>query len=312
MSAMLLVLLPLGLLAIVSLLCFVGCSFSAAGIATYYQYQQTVLQTSGVLALWSLNEASGTIAYNGVTTADPSTNGTYLATTVPYPDDSQDALKSAPAPGTFQIGQSPGIVAGDCANGDPNQVSSCAVFDGGYVSVAANASLNPAQFSIEAWVRPDWAASDPAAFRIVAMSRDNSPPIFKGFALYARPDNVWGVSVSDGTAPLTEVKANGPFALGLTNHLVATYDGSTLVLYVDGDASSLPNLPYNPNVTKPLYIATGAPELPLRTGTAVNDPTHGPLNPFKGVIQDVAIYNRALTSTEVATHLANGNACATS
>ncbi|MBV9246802.1 MAG: hypothetical protein JO366_18540, partial [Methylobacteriaceae bacterium] len=48
------------------------------------------------------------------------------------------------------------------------------------------------------------------------------------------------------------------------------------------------------------------------TSPVVDDPTHGPLNPFKGAIQDLAIYNRALTSTEVATHLANGNACATS
>ncbi|MBV9221833.1 MAG: LamG domain-containing protein, partial [Methylobacteriaceae bacterium] len=274
MSASLLVVLPLALLAIVSLLCFAGCTFNPT-LEPYYKYQHTVLQTSGVVAFWPLDETTGTTAVNQVSNSPPGTNGNYLATTVPYPDDTQDLLRSAPAPGTFQIDQSPGIVAGDCNNGDPTQLSPCAVFDGGYVSIDANASLNPAQFSVEAWVRPDWTATDPAAFRVVVMSRDNSPPIFDGFALFAGPDNIWAVSVSDGASPLQQVKANGPFALGLTNHLVATYDGSTLTLYVDGDASSLPNVTYNPNVTKPIYIGTGAPELPLRTSPVVDDPTHG-------------------------------------
>ncbi|MBV8566973.1 MAG: LamG domain-containing protein [Methylobacteriaceae bacterium] len=311
MSASLLVLLPLGLLVVVSLLCFVGCGLDVTGTG-FYAYQASISGTNGVVGFWPLDEGSGTVANNNAPSPPANTNGTYLATTVPYPDDTHDALQSAPAPGTFQIGQSPGIVGGDCIAKIPTDLSPCIVVDGGYVSVPANAAINPAQFSVEAWVRPDWTANDPAAYRVVVMSRDNSPPTFKGFALYARPENVWAVSVSDGNTPLSEVKANGPFALGLTNHLVATYDGSTLTLYVDADASLAPNIAYAPNTTKPLYIGTGAPELPLRTSTIVDDPTHGPLNPFKGAIQDVAIYNRALTSTEVATHFANGNACATS
>ncbi|MBV9221499.1 MAG: LamG domain-containing protein [Methylobacteriaceae bacterium] len=310
MSATLLVLLPLGLVAIVSSLCFVGCNFHPV-LASFFKYQDAVLGTSGVMALWPLDETSGTTASNAVSGAPPGTDGTYLATAVPYPDDTQDPLRSAPAPGTFpQLDQKPGIVAGDCAGGDPNQPNPCTGFDGGYVSVSFDPTINPPQFSIEAWVRPDWTETDPPAFRVVMMSRDNSPPTFKGFALYARPENVWAVSTSDGATPLSEVRANGQLALGLTNHLVATYDGGTLTLYVDADASLKPNVAYLPNATAPLYIGTGAPELPLRSSTVANDPTHGPLNPFKGAIQDVAIYNRALTSTEVAKHFANGNAFA--
>jgi hypothetical protein len=316
MSMPLLILLPPGFLAIMCALCFVGCNFQPGGLpgAGFFQYQDSIRNIVGNVALWPLNEVTGTTAFNLAASPPPGTDGTYLATAVPYPDDSGDALASAPSPGTFPaLGQTPGIVGGDCLNGDPNQQSPCTIFDGGYVNVPANAAINPAQFTIEAWVRPDWTAADPAAYRVVLMSRNKDGGAARGFTLNARPDNSWAVSVGDGTSPAeVEEVVGSKLILGMSNYLAATYDGSTLTLFVDGFPSSKPNITYAPNTTKPLYIGTGAPELPLRTSPVVNDPTHGPLNPFKGVIQDVAIYNRALTAHEIAINIAHGNQCATS
>jgi hypothetical protein len=313
MNASLIVFLPLGLLAIVSLLCFAGCGLDTTGTGSFFNYQFSVQNLSGNVALWPLNETSGTKASNNSSNAPAGTDGTYLATAVPYPDDSGDSLKSAPSQGSFPaLNQTPGIVLGDCLNGDQTKPSPCTSFDGGYVNVPANAGINPAQFTIEAWVHAGWTAAEPAVFRVVMMSRNRDGGAARGFSLYAKPDNTWAVSVGDGSTP-AETEVQGPaIILGMSNYLAASYDGSTLTLFVDGFPSSKPGVTYAANTTQPLYIGTGSPELPLRASTVVNDPTHGPLNPFKGIIQDVAIYNRALTPTEIAKNVAHGNQCATS
>lgn len=90
-------------------------------------------------------------------------------------------------------------------------------------------------------------------------------------------------------------------------HLVATYDDTTLKLYVDGpdDDAGTPDaqLPtaYSPNPGKPLYIGMGAPEREDDPGGVT------PLYPFLGRIQEVAVYNVALMHDVVAVHTWNGN-----
>src|SRR6266478_787563 len=104
MSASLLVLIPPALLAIVVLLCFVGCVLYRSGNAPstelfgppFTQYSDVTIDSNPV-SYWPLGEAAGTVAQdtkgtNGVR------NGTYLSQL--FPDD--PPLQSAAAPGTLK------------------------------------------------------------------------------------------------------------------------------------------------------------------------------------------------------------------
>ncbi len=309
MTGSVMVLVPLGLLAIVCLFSFVGCVLDRSGddvgnptVTPVANYADIVKNTPNIVAFWPLNETSGTTAVN----AEPTANGTY---TPAAPVLSCDTVnKSAPASGQFTLGQ-PGIVAGDCINNDPTKVNPCALFEGGYVKVGWQAALNPPPpFTLEAWVRPDWTSQDVmacAAFRIVVSSNTATT----GFALLATNDNYWSAGVGDGTAFVSarpQPGSNQTIMMGTTDYLAMTFDGSTLILYVNGQelarTENITGFQQAPN-TIPLYIGTGRPDLAVPPG---------PQNPFNGRIQDVAFYNALLDADAISTRFLNGNACAVS
>jgi hypothetical protein len=315
MSASLFVWLPAGLLAVVSLLCFVGCTLERAGLGdgvanppfTAYR-STTVLAHPNVVAFWPLGAATAVDLKGGH-------NGTYT-TAAPYPavPPTPGGAPSAPASGTFTLGQ-PGIVAGDTVSGDPAVRNTCVSVDGGYVNVPFDPAINPAgAFTIEAWVRVEWTDADQAAYRCVMDGR--AAGVQRGFALFANPSNHWEVWVGNGGSGApgwTVLPADNPFVLsvdGMTFYVVATYDGTTLKIFVDGEqraggvpAAYVPNDNVSPHVPGPLYIGTGAPFLPV--GPPI--PAGGPQWPFKGRIQDVAIYNAALSGEDILRHMDNGN-----
>jgi hypothetical protein len=70
---------------------------------------------------------------------------------------------------------------------------------------------------------------------------------------------------------------------GSWHHIVATYDGSTISLYIDGSLSN----------SKPFTTDAVANTTPVRIGA------RGNAYYFDGLIDEVVIYNRALTDTEV-------------
>ena len=302
MSGSLLVLVPLGLLAIVCLFSFVGCVLETGGlpgdptITPVANYADIVKATPGIVAFWPLNETSGTTALS----AEPGFNGTY---TTAAPVLACDTVhKSAPASGQFTLGQ-PGLVLGDCINNDPTMVNPCAHFDGGYVEVTWQAALNPpAPFTIEAWMKPEWTSQDVmacAAIRIVVGNNDN----ISGYALFATDDNYWAAGIGSGTAFVTArapAGSNQTIMMGTTDYLAATFDGSTLILYVNGQeqarTANIVGFKQLPN-TVSLIIGCG------------QNAAHQPVNPVKGRIQDVAFYNVALGADTISTRFINGNAC---
>jgi hypothetical protein len=332
MSAPLLIVIPLALLAIVALLCSVGCSFQH-GIAPFTTYtDDTVLANPAVVAYWPLGELAD---------ADPagdrvgSHNGAYIdpitapslypwpAYTIPNPPNPD--VQSAAAPGSLAPGQ-PGILNGDRLQPAGTVRTRCMAVDGAYVEVPFNAAFNPpTSFTVEAWVRVDWGRNDPHAFRIVLDSRESAGG-FKGCALYAKADDNqpgvyhWEAAIGNGgsgNAGLTLATSNDPpialndpsLAAGVTYHLAVTYDGpsQTLILYVDGEQRGPKINPatYVPNTTQPLWIGAGAPFVPRRPQPPGS--LASPLFPFVGAIQAVAVYNAALASDVILKHYHNGN-----
>jgi glucose/arabinose dehydrogenase len=218
-------------------------------------YSGAVLADSP-LAYWRLGESSGSTA------ADASGNGragSYL--------------------------NSPTLGAPGALSGDSN---SSVGFNGTsqYVQVPYNAALNPARVSVESWVYPTGGSG---AFRSVLTSRDYSAsgPMARGYTLYAADNNTWQFWLGTGSA---FVKLFGPaVTLNSWTHLVATYDGTTARLYVNGALAASSALAYSPNAARPLRIGAG------RTETAAD-------YFFPGRIDEVALYGTDLSAARVQAH----------
>jgi hypothetical protein len=340
MSASLVVLLPVILLGIVSLFCFVGCAFQTGGLApAFTQYSSTtVLGNPAVVAYWPLNETGDSLQAADLTpNPDP---GQYIdQNTLPgiyqwpgYTIDNAPLpnILSAAAPGTISFAQ-PGIVAGDFGvnetDSDTSSTSTCLVVNGAYVNVPPVSKINPAtSFTLEAWVRVDWTANDPNAWRAVLDARTLDP--CTGFAIIAQADSNapgsyhWLAVIGNGgtgTPGFTTATSADPIKLnsastpggGTTYYLAVTYDGpsQTLILYVDGLPSGPAISPavYVPNITSPLWIGAGVPYAVMRTKQTPTTTVASPLFPFFGALQDVAIYNKALGPDVIQAHLFNGN-----
>jgi hypothetical protein len=337
MSASLVGLMPIILLGVVTLLCFAGCMLDrhGIGIGFFTKYSDTtVLANPAVVAYWPLSETGDSDP--AIDRTSPDHNGQYVdPTTLPaiypwpafsVPSGPGTTVESAAAPGAITFAQ-PGIVAGDAVQpgNDRNFRTPCLVVNGCYVEVPFDLKFNPTtSFTVEAWVRVDWDASATHAWRVVLDSRDFSP--CTGFGVLAKADDGmpgvyhWQAIIGNGgsgaagftfaTSDDPPITLNDPsLPAGITYHIAVTYDGSsqTLILFVDGEqrGPKITAPAYVANTTKPLWIGAGAPYVPLRPQPP--GVVAGPLFPFVGAIQDVAIYNTALASEVILLHFHNGN-----
>jgi hypothetical protein len=350
MSASLVVLLPVILLGIVCLFCFIGCAFQTGGLGVpFTEYTKlTVLGNPAIVAAyWPLDETidSAPAHDRGPNGLD----GKYVdPSTVPvvYPASPPPAIYPWPAvvnipnpPGAdiqsaavlvaqLTLGQ-PGLVQGDAKQpaNNPDILTTCAQVNGCYVEVPFEPRWNPIVFTVEAWVRVGWTLNnDPLAWRAVMDCRAQNQ-IWQGFAIVASvdPDQSgyhWAVVTGNGltgSAGFTTLIDTGPQITLLDApqfgreggpqpvYLAVTYDQSTLTLYVNGVQSATmtsQDLLYVSNTSGPLYIGAGAPYVGKRS--VAGSTTGGPLFPFVGAIQDVAIYNIPLNSNDILQHFHNG------
>jgi hypothetical protein len=263
------------LVGLVGALCFVGCVLPTAGLP-YPQgpYQGPILTNDPQLvAFWPLSdEPPPTTAF----ASPPQFNGQYAA---------------GPNGGSLPVVGQPGIVLGDIPDG-ASTPNTCALFSNGLVSVDFSPALNQASFTLEAWVQPNWIASDIKPGRAVLVSANTAAAA--GFALQATQDNFWQIQIGTGAGGFFPVTATDPIPLNppVTQYLAATFDNLTqkLTLFVGtvgGTFTSVQGTPPNnfvpessSSATK-LFIGMGRPDM-------------GGMFPFEGFIQDVAIYNTAI------------------
>lgn len=191
--------------------------------------------------------------------------------------------------GGVQLGQAPAPL---------NTTNTSAGFNGTGAAVSLGDTMdfsNRAAFSFEGWVRPATAGAASTWRRLV--SKEASDTARSGYAVLIAPDSApvdrrqrvvferrssSGTDVSAGT---TALKA------AAWHHVAVTYDGGTMRVYVNGrlegsksSSRSLPN--------------TSAP---LRLGT-----TSRGISPYAGLLDDVAVYSRALSGATVQSHHAAG------
>jgi subtilase family serine protease len=146
---------------------------------------------------------------------------------------------------------------------------------GGYVSVPHNASLDLTKFTIDAWVNPGSVGGQ----RVIV---DKGMPFSINYLLYLLDDNRVAIDFFDSHGH-HEAQSSSVCTPGSWCHVAGTYDGSNLKIYVNGAMDGLL-----------AYAGIPSTGQSLRIGRR-NDDTLD----FQGVIDEVEIFNRALTGSEI-------------
>ncbi len=198
-----------------------------------------------------------------------------------------------------------GAVTDAIGTNDPSQQAGL-TFTTGFAGDAVNhggsglidipqGTLTPSEVTLDAWVRPDGASSNPDQFggRIVGKTESGS----RALSINWRSTDDKFVFVFGNIFSEQIVSANS-FPTGTFYHVAATYDGSTARLYVDGqlEASLTTNTTLGYNAAEPWTIGNDGP---LARGAGVT-------RHFNGLIDDVGLYERTLSQTEISDIIARG------
>jgi hypothetical protein len=217
--------------------------------------------TTGLVGLWSFNgpDIYGTTAY------DRSGEGNH------------GTLTKGPTPtmgnnGTLTDGPTPTI----------GKIGQALYFDGvdDRVSITDSSSLKPTSaLTVSAWVK----LARASASKAVIFDHFSGSPYY-GYGLQLRDGGHFAFKVAYNVNGLTPV-SNNTLPIGQWVHLLGTWDGSDYTMYFNGALDK-----------------TGAMAGPLSYTESVN-PTIGrraisATQLFNGSIDDVRVYNRALSATE--------------
>jgi hypothetical protein len=245
-----------------------------------------VVMADDPVAYWRLDEADGSTT---ATDAAGSFDGTY-----------------SPGAGTFTFATPTGI---------PHDTDTAVAINGGAtVQIPYAIEINPpGAFTVEGWFQPASLAANGNDYRTPLSSMSNpwgAGPT--GWLVYQTGANNWSWWPYSGYWGSTQLTDPDPVVAGQWYYLAMAYDGTTFTLYVNGVAKAsgtFPGFVQNGNV--PLgsadynynyhenHNAGGSSPLVLGWRTDVD------FNPFAGKMDDVAVYNKALTAQQVQLHYLN-------
>jgi RHS repeat-associated protein len=153
----------------------------------------------------------------------------------------------------------------------------------GKISIPDAPALRPTNFTLEAWVYPTALPNTPTYWRTAILKAHNNDNL--AYGLYAQDNGAYSAGRVNAGGSETATTNTTSLPLNAWTHLATTYDGAFLKLYVNGALVG--------NRTKTGAIVTSAN--PLWIGG--NDPWN---EFFTGLIDEASLYNRALSSNEVA------------
>jgi hypothetical protein len=217
--------------------------------------------------------------------------------------------------GYWRLGEAPGSTRAADASGNANTGSysssgitlgqpglhsgdTAALFDGvtGRIVVPNSVSLNPLEITMEAEIR--WAGSNGLQQRILEKS---------SFAELAQ----YGLDVVNSGQVIVELRtttsgtqaiagrSTGVVALNTRTHVVATYDGSVIRIYLDGMLDSETSAGGNAGDLSTKPPPSSGTDLGIGNQSIYVPPRD---RPFNGVIDEVALFDRALLAERILIH----------
>lgn len=167
--------------------------------------------------------------------------------------------------------------------GDPQGALS---FNGRDAYVGIGSGLNPTQFSICAWVMPE-----PVGGCIISKLHNMPGQFYKNFEFRIEPDSTLQAHIPSGGGSWESVKSARTLGLQEWHHVAISYDGSVGKLFIDGREE--PNKLLGSYAQSDVEVTIGArPESLENPGKKIMF--------FPGSLDDLRIYNRALSCAEVA------------
>jgi hypothetical protein len=161
------------------------------------------------------------------------------------------------------------------------------------------ATIKP-PFTLETWAKPVDNHSYAVLFGQGGSTGLNGSANLGGFALqWSGTTNSFSLVLWNGSGSGSdELKTTSVYPEGQWYHIVATYDGTNILLYINGQtpsiASGTTNASMNPDSWSPLCIGAG------RWGAS------GATEPYAGDLDEVAIYTNVLTPSDIVKHYNDG------
>lgn len=166
-------------------------------------------------------------------------------------------------------------------------VGTAVTFAGGTATVPYSSTLNSNTFSVEFWAKP----TTLSAAYVVAL-QDRTTGGRRGYAVqYDNVTSGWDFTLGTNNTLFATVSSGSPVSAATLYHVVATYDGTTASLYVNGSLTA----------SAPLIYAAATPG-----SVSLTIATRNGNNPASATIDDVSVYGYALSSAQVASHYALG------
>lgn len=148
-----------------------------------------------------------------------------------------------------------------------------------------------APFTLEAWIQPDEFATPYP--RLLMKEATDEAGNRQGYLLYISKETgrLGFERWRDGEANV--VTTIDPIPLGEVTHVVAIYDGQAMRLYIDGEGVA----------EVPAGLGLSDTPFPFRIGARADSGS-----PFAGVVDEVAVYQTALTAETIRDHFRAGSA----
>ena len=272
---------------------------STAAVNTAISFAVSAGDADGDVLTYSWNFGDGSAAINGATASHTYASvGTFTAT-VTISDGHTTVTSSVSVTATsitdpslvayWKLDESTGAIAGDSSGHGNNgalinapawtlgKIDGALNFNGvrSYVSVPDSTALNPSQITLSAWINSRTPGSGTPQ---VILAKDDGAHV--EYDLQVRSGKVRFLFNGTVLTGATTLAANS------WNLIAGTYDGATLKIYVNGalDASV------------PLSAKISVNSLPVTLGS--RSKARSPFV-FNGILDDLRIYSRALTQTEI-------------
>ena len=207
--------------------------------------------------------------------------------------------------GNDLAGANSGTLQGGADANAPGLVGSAFTFDGtnAYVQIADAPALRPTNLTVEAWVlfsslESAGVGGSPAGQQYIVFKQNTRNSFFEGYNLSKNRvagGDVLEFIVSSASGQLIQLQSATRVATGVWYHVTGVRGSNFVQLYVNGQLERQTNVSFAQDYGDfPLYFGT--------SGQAYWD------HKFRGLLDEVSLYNRALSSNEIAAVYAAGAA----